>query len=67
MKFWYEMMTEEKILPSGVSWREFADHCLTHDPLPGEHDGGQREMQGVQAQYALPVLHLHSQMRRCTL
>lgn len=34
---WYEMMmtTEENILPPGVSWREYADHCLTHDPLPG--------------------------------
>jgi hypothetical protein len=34
------MMTEEKILPEGVSWREIADHWLTHDPLPerGEND-----------------------------
>lgn len=30
---WYEM-TEEYVLPLHVSWRELADHWLTHDPMP---------------------------------
>lgn len=34
---WYEM-TEEFILPLHVSWRELADHWLTHDPLPEVKD-----------------------------
>jgi hypothetical protein len=27
-------MNTEDILPAHVSWREYADHCLTHDPMP---------------------------------
>lgn len=34
---WYEM-TEEYVLPLHVSWRELADHWLTHDPLPEVKD-----------------------------
>lgn len=45
---WYEIMmtemTEEMILPPTVSWREYADHCLTHDPLPKGASDRKREV-----------------------
>lgn len=32
---WFDlMMNDAGILPPDVSWREYAEHCLTHDPLP---------------------------------
>jgi hypothetical protein len=65
---WYEMtmMTEEIILPPNVSWREFADHCLTHDPLPEVPHGSEQELPGVQAEQPHAALHLHVPLR-CAL
>lgn len=46
----WRVMTEaeQHILPDHVSWREFIDHCLDHDPLPEGTEHGAHPVEHAQ-------------------